>query len=57
MVVLDTAIINVALPVIKARLGFSPTSIQWAVTAYVLAFGGLLLFGGRAPATAPASTS
>jgi MFS family permease len=39
---------NVALPVIKARLGFSPTSIQWAVTAYVLAFGGLLLFGGRA---------
>jgi len=48
MVVLDTAIINVALPVIKARLGFSPTSIQWAVTAYVLAFGGLLLLGGRA---------
>ena len=48
MVVLDTAIINVALPVIKVRLGFSDTSIQWAVTAYVLAFGGLLLFGGRA---------
>ncbi|HEY2442654.1 MAG TPA: MFS transporter [Streptosporangiaceae bacterium] len=47
MVVLDTAIINVALPVIKARLGFSETSIQWAVTAYVLAFGGFLLFGGR----------
>ena len=48
MVVLDTAIINVALPVIKVRLGFSDTSIQWAVTAYVLAFGGFLLFGGRA---------
>ena len=48
MVVLDTAIINVALPVIKIRLGFSDTSIQWAVTAYVLAFGGFLLFGGRA---------
>lgn len=48
MVVLDTAIINVALPVIKAQLGFSASSIQWAVTAYVLAFGGFLLFGGRA---------
>jgi len=48
MVVLDTAIINVALPVIKVRLGFSDTSVQWAVTAYVLAFGGFLLFGGRA---------
>jgi MFS family permease len=48
MVVLDTAIINVALPVIKVNLGFSDTSIQWAVTAYVLAFGGFLLFGGRA---------
>ncbi len=47
MVVLDTAIINVALPVIKVRLSFSDTSIQWAVTAYVLAFGGFLLFGGR----------
>ena len=48
MVVLDTAIINVALPVIKLKLGFSATSIQWTVTAYVLAFGGLLLLGGRA---------
>lgn len=48
MAVLDTAIINVALPVIKVRLGFSDTSIQWAVTAYVLAFGGFLLSGGRA---------
>jgi EmrB/QacA subfamily drug resistance transporter len=48
MVVLDTAIINVALPVIKVKLGFPGTSIQWAVTAYVLAFGGFLLFGGRA---------
>jgi EmrB/QacA subfamily drug resistance transporter len=48
MVVLDTAIINVALPAIKAQLGFSASSIQWAVTSYVLAFGGFLLFGGRA---------
>jgi EmrB/QacA subfamily drug resistance transporter len=48
MVVLDTAIINVALPSIKAGLGFSATSIQWTVTAYVLSFGGFLLLGGRA---------
>jgi EmrB/QacA subfamily drug resistance transporter len=48
MVQLDTAIINVALPVIKVKLDFSDTSIQWTVTAYVLAFGGFLLFGGRA---------
>ena len=48
MVVLDTAIINVALPVIKTQLHFSGSSIQWVVTAYVLTFGGFLLFGGRA---------
>jgi MFS family permease len=47
MVVLDTAIINVALPVIKVQLGFADASIQWVVTAYVLAFGGFLLLGGR----------
>jgi EmrB/QacA subfamily drug resistance transporter len=48
MVVLDTAIINVALPVIKTQLRFSGSGIQWVVTAYVLAFGGFLLLGGRA---------
>jgi MFS family permease len=48
MVVLDTAIINVALPVIKNRLHFSKGGIQWVVTAYMLTFGGFLLFGGRA---------
>jgi EmrB/QacA subfamily drug resistance transporter len=47
MVVLDTAIINVALPVIKQQLGFGNASIQWVVTAYVLTFGGFLLLGGR----------
>lgn len=47
MVVLDTAIINVALPVIKNQLHFSNSGIQWVVTAYVLTFGGFLLLGGR----------
>ncbi|NMO50081.1 DHA2 family efflux MFS transporter permease subunit [Actinoplanes sp. TBRC 11911] len=48
MVVLDIAIINVAIPVMKAYLRTSDSSIQWVVTAYVLAFGGCLLLGGRA---------
>jgi len=48
MVVLDTAIISVALPVIKHQLHFSNSGIQWVVTAYVLTFGGFLLLGGRA---------
>ena len=48
MVVLDTAIINVALPEMKSDLGFSDASLQWVVTAYVLTFGGFLLLGGRA---------
>lgn len=48
MVVLDTAITNVALPTIQEQLGFSNSSIQWVVTAYVLTFGGFLLLGGRA---------
>ena len=47
MVVLDTAIITVALPVIKRQLDFGDDSIQWVVTAYVLTFGGFLLLGGR----------
>jgi EmrB/QacA subfamily drug resistance transporter len=48
MVVLDSAITNVALPTIKQQLHFTNTSLQWVVTAYVLTFGGFLLLGGRA---------
>ena len=48
MVILDVTVINVALPVIKVRLHFSNAAIGWVITAYVLAFGGFLLFGGRA---------
>jgi EmrB/QacA subfamily drug resistance transporter len=47
MVVLDTTIVNVALPHIQTGLGFSGTSLEWVVNAYALAFGGLLLLGGR----------
>ena len=48
MVILDVAIVNVALPSISADLEFSPRSLQWVVSAYALTFGGLLLLGGRA---------
>ncbi|HEX3491976.1 MAG TPA: MFS transporter [Streptosporangiaceae bacterium] len=48
MVILDVTVINVALPAIKAQLHFGNAAIGWVVTAYVLAFGGFLLFGGRA---------
>jgi EmrB/QacA subfamily drug resistance transporter len=48
MVILDLTVINVALPVIKVQLHFGNAAIQWVVTAYVLTFGGFLLFGGRA---------
>lgn len=49
MVVLDTSIVNVALPSIYKGLGYaSESSLQWVVTAYTLAFGGFLLLGGRA---------
>jgi len=48
MVILDATIVNVALPSIRRSLGFAPTDLQWVVTAYVLATGGLLLLGGRA---------
>lgn len=48
MLVLDGTIVTVALPDIHAHLGFSPTSLSWVVNAYILAFGGLLLLGGRA---------
>ena len=47
MIVLDTTIVNVALPSIRTSLGFSQTSLAWVVNAYILTFGGLLLLGGR----------
>jgi EmrB/QacA subfamily drug resistance transporter len=47
MVVLDIAIVNVALPSIKTDLGFSQENLQWVMSAYALVFGGLLLLGGR----------
>jgi EmrB/QacA subfamily drug resistance transporter len=47
MIVLDTTIVNVALPSIRADLGFSGTSLAWVVNAYILTFGGFLLLGGR----------
>ena len=47
MVVLDATIVNVAVPRIQVALGFSGTNLEWVVNAYALAFGGLLLLGGR----------
>src|SRR5512133_3088932 len=47
MVVLDIAIVNVALPSIKVDLAFSQENLQWVVSAYALFFGGFLLLGGR----------
>ncbi len=47
MVILDVAIVNVALPSIKTDLGFSQDSLQWVVSAYAIFFGGTLLLGGR----------
>jgi EmrB/QacA subfamily drug resistance transporter len=47
MIVLDTTIVNVALPSIGEDLGFSQTSLAWVVNAYLLTFGGFLLLGGR----------
>src|SRR3989440_1385321 len=47
MIVLDTTIVNVALPSIREDLGFSQTSLAWVVNAYILTFGGFLLLGGR----------
>jgi EmrB/QacA subfamily drug resistance transporter len=47
MVVLDVTIVNIALPSAQRSLGFSPVDRQWIVTAYALAFGSLLLLGGR----------
>jgi EmrB/QacA subfamily drug resistance transporter len=48
MVILDSAIINVALPSVQEELGFSSVSLAWVVNAYLLTFGGLMLLGGRA---------
>jgi EmrB/QacA subfamily drug resistance transporter len=47
MVVLDVAIVNVALPSIQTDLGFSQQNLQWVISAYALVFGGFLLLGGR----------
>lgn len=48
MVVLDVAIVNIALPSIARDLHFTPNNLQWVITAYTLTFGGFLLLGGRA---------
>src|SRR3954449_13404735 len=47
MVVLDIAIVNVALPAIKGDLGFAEADLQWVISAYAILFGGVLLLGGR----------
>src|SRR5919112_2218687 len=47
MVIMDTSIIGVALPEIRTDLGFAPGDLSWVFNAYVVAFGGLLLLGGR----------
>jgi EmrB/QacA subfamily drug resistance transporter len=47
MVVLDIAVVNVALPSIQVDLGFSQANLQWVISAYALVFGGFLLLGGR----------
>src|SRR6184192_666090 len=47
MVVLDIAIVNVALPSIKTDLHFTEENLQWVITAYSILFGGVLLLGGR----------
>jgi EmrB/QacA subfamily drug resistance transporter len=48
MTVLDTTVVNVALPTIQTKLNFSDSNLQWVITAYAITFGGLLLLGGRA---------
>ena len=48
MVMLDLTIVNIALPSMQRELHFSSTSLTWVIDAYVLAFGGLLVLGGRA---------
>ena len=48
MVILDITVVNIALPSIQQDLGLAAKDLQWVITAYTLAFGGLLLLGGRA---------
>jgi MFS family permease len=57
MVIMDTSIIGVALPKIQADVGFTPESLSWVFNAYVVAFGGLLLLGGRLSDLVGASAS
>src|SRR3954452_19700695 len=47
MVIMDTSIIGVALPEIQADVGFTSDSLSWVFNTYIIAFGGLLLLGGR----------
>src|SRR6184192_889248 len=47
MIILDSTIVNVALPSIQTDLGFSQAGLTWVVNAYLIAFGGLLLLAGR----------
>jgi EmrB/QacA subfamily drug resistance transporter len=47
MIVIDTSIVNIALPSIRSQLGFSESALAWVVNAYTLTFGGFLLLGGR----------
>src|SRR6185503_16549812 len=47
MIVLDTTVVNVALPSIREALGFSESSLVWVVNAYILTYGGFMLLGGR----------
>src|SRR3954454_19376875 len=47
MIVLDSTIVNVALPSIREDLGFSQSNLAWVVNSYLIAFGGLLLLAGR----------
>jgi MFS family permease len=47
MIVLDSSIMNIAIPSAKVELGISDANQQWVITAYTLAFGSLLLLGGR----------
>jgi len=48
MIILDATVVNIALPHIQTGLHFSATSLSWVLNGYTLAFGGLLLLGGRA---------
>src|SRR4051794_10381027 len=48
MVILDSTVVNVALPTIRIDLGFSEQNLSWVLNAYTLMFGGFLLLGGRA---------